>query len=78
MNEVLARKARVGSRVVLLLNPRRAIYGALLTLGLMAGAIGSHLTVLGVEVDGGALFALAWITLVSKGLPERVPGVQGR
>jgi hypothetical protein len=78
--------------VVLLLTPRRAIYGALLTLGLMVGAIGSHFTLLGIEVagDGGALFAMAWITLFAAAavtwlrrgelplLSKRVPGVEGR
>jgi hypothetical protein len=50
--------------VVLLLLPRTAALGALLATGLMAGAIGSHLTLLGVEVqgDGGLLFALACVT----------------
>lgn len=50
--------------VILLLTPRRAALGALLALGLMAGALGSHLTVLGIEVagDGGTLFALALVT----------------
>lgn len=46
---------------VLLLVPATRIYGALLALAVMAGAIGSHLTRLGIEVqgDGGLLFALA-------------------
>jgi putative oxidoreductase len=60
---------RVGSGVVeliaavLILIPRTAWAGALLALGVMAGAIVSHLTVLGIEVmgDGGLLFALALI-----------------
>jgi putative oxidoreductase len=40
--------------------------GALLAAGVMAVAIVSHLTKLGIEVqgDGGLLFALAWIVLV--------------
>jgi hypothetical protein len=58
---------RIGSGVVelmaaiLLLIPATAPFGAVLAMGLMAGAIGSHLTVLGIEVkgDGGLLFALA-------------------
>jgi hypothetical protein len=58
---------RLGSGVlelvaaVLLLVPATAPFGALLTMGLMAGAIGSHLTILGIEVrgDGGLLFGLA-------------------
>ena len=47
--------------VVLLLIPRTVTLGALLSLGVMAGAIGSHLTKLGIVVkdDGGLLFALA-------------------
>ena len=48
---------------VLLLLPRTVWAGALLAIGVMAGAIVSHLTVLGIEVmgDGGLLFALALI-----------------
>ena len=47
--------------VGLLLAPRTVTLGALLSLGLMSGAIGSHLTKLGVIVqdDGGLLFGLA-------------------
>jgi hypothetical protein len=46
---------------LLLLLPSTAPIGALLTMGLMAGAIGSHLTLLGIEIrgDGGLLFGLA-------------------
>ncbi|MBI5385614.1 MAG: DoxX family protein [Verrucomicrobia bacterium] len=45
----------------LLLTPRMAWAGALLSLGVMAGALLAHLTLLGVEVkgDGGLLFVLA-------------------
>lgn len=48
--------------VMLLLTPT-AWLGAGLALGLMAGAIGMHVTFLGIEVqgDGGYLFALALI-----------------
>jgi len=48
---------------VLFFIPRKAWLGAFLALGVMAGAIISHLTVLGIEVqeDGGTLFILAWI-----------------
>jgi uncharacterized membrane protein YphA (DoxX/SURF4 family) len=61
---------RIGSGVieliaaVLLLIPRTARYGAALALLVMIGAIGSHLTVLGIDVqnDGGLLFGLAVIT----------------
>jgi len=53
--------------VILLLMPRTAATGAVLALGLMAGAIASHLTVLGIEVqgDGGLLFGLAITTSVA-------------
>src|SRR5512135_784707 len=58
---------RIGSGVVeliaaaLLLTPRWPWAGAALALGVMAGAIVSHLTILGIEVmgDKGLLFALA-------------------
>ena len=60
---------RIGSGVVeliasvLLLVPATASLGAMLALGVMAGAILSHLMVLGIEVkgDGGLLFGLALI-----------------
>ena len=53
--------------VALLLVPRTAGLGALLAIGLMLGALGSHITTLGVEVqgDGGLLFGLAVTTLVA-------------
>ena len=58
---------RLGSGVaeliaaVLLLIPRTAAIGAALSLGIISGAIGAHLTKLGIVVkdDGGLLFALA-------------------
>ena len=52
--------------VILLLAPRTVALGALLSLGLMTGAIGSHLTKLGIVVkdDGGLLFALALTVLL--------------
>lgn len=51
---------------ILILLKRTSWAGALLTVGLMAGAIFSHLTQLGIEVkgDGGQLFYMAvgtWI-----------------
>lgn len=60
---------RIGSGVVelvtavLLLVPSTAAIGGLFGIGVMSGAILSHLTVLGIEVmgDGGLLFALALI-----------------
>jgi hypothetical protein len=53
--------------VVLLLVPRTAPFGGLLGIGLMVGAIGSHLTKLGITVqgDGGLLFLLAVTALVA-------------
>ena len=64
---------RIGSGVVeliasiLILIPRTTLLGALLGLGTMLGAIFSHIFVLGIEVqnDGGTLFVLAVITLIS-------------
>ena len=58
---------RIGAGIVelvaslLLLVPAAAPLGAVLAMGTMAGAIVSHLTVLGIEVkgDGGLLFGLA-------------------
>jgi putative oxidoreductase len=46
---------------VLLLHPRRAALGSAVALGVISGAIVSHLTTLGIVVkdDGGLLFALA-------------------
>lgn len=63
---------RIGSGVaeliaaILLLVPRTTVYGALLGLGIMAGAIASHVFVLGIEVkaDGGLLFVLAVVSFV--------------
>ena len=67
---------RIGSGVIelvaaiLLLVPATAPFGALLTMGVMAGAIGSHLTVLGIEVrgDGGLLFTLAVTAFVGSAI----------
>ncbi len=64
---------RIGSGVaeliacVLLLVPRTVVWGALLSLGVISGAIFSHLTRLGIVVqnDGGLLFALAIVVFVS-------------
>ncbi len=48
---------------VLLLWPRRVVWGAVLALALMSGAIAGHLTRLGIVVqdDGGLLFILALV-----------------
>jgi len=53
--------------VVLLLVPRTVVVGALLALGVITGAIASHLTKLGIVVrdDGGLLFGLALVVFVS-------------
>jgi hypothetical protein len=64
---------RIGSGVVelvasvLLLIPATAGLGAGLALAVIAGALASHLTILGIEVqgDGGLLFGLAVIVFVS-------------
>ncbi len=53
--------------VVLLMIPRAAVFGGLLGVGLMIGAIGSHLTRIGIVVlnDGGLLFGMALATLIA-------------
>ena len=52
---------------ILLLIPATAFIGAILSLGLMSGAILSHLTVIGIESmgDGGTLFTLAIVVFIS-------------
>ena len=67
---------RIGSGVVeliaslLLLVPATASIGALVTIGVMGGAIVSHLLILGIEVkgDGGLLFGLAVTALVGSAI----------
>ncbi|WP_228235835.1 DoxX family protein [Allomuricauda sp. M10] len=51
---------------ILLLIPKTTWMGALLGVGIMSGALFSHLTKLGIVVqnDGGTLFILALITFV--------------
>lgn len=51
---------------ILIFVPRTTWLGAILGMGLMAGAIFSHLTQLGIVVqnDGGTLFILAVVTFV--------------
>lgn len=64
---------RIGSGVteliacVLLLTPRTVPLGAILALGVISGAIVSHVTKLGIVVkgDGGLLFALAIVVFVA-------------
>jgi uncharacterized membrane protein YphA (DoxX/SURF4 family) len=65
---------RIGSGVVelvgaiLLLIPRTAVYGGILALGTISGAIFAHLTKLGIAVsavdDHGELFALALVVFI--------------
>ena len=67
---------RIGSGIaeliaaILLLTPRYRWAGALLAIGVMAGAILSHLTVLGIEVmgDHGLLFGLALVVLATSAI----------
>ena len=49
--------------VILLLTPATVVLGALVALGVILGALASHLGPLGIEVqnDGGLLFALACV-----------------
>jgi DoxX-like family len=64
---------RVGSGVaeliasLLILIPRTSVYGAVVGAGVMAGAIASHLFILGLEVmgDGGQLFIYACLVMIS-------------
>jgi uncharacterized membrane protein YphA (DoxX/SURF4 family) len=64
---------RIGSGVmeliasILILIPRTTAYGALLGLGIMGGAVLSHIFVLGfiVEDDGGLLFIYALLVFIS-------------
>jgi len=63
---------RIGSGIfeliaaILILYPRTTTWGALLAAGVMAGAILSHVAILGLEImnDGGELFILAVVTFV--------------
>jgi hypothetical protein len=55
---------------ILLLTPRTVTIGAILSCGVMAGAIMSHLTRLGIVVknDGGLLFGLAVTVLAASAI----------
>jgi len=55
---------------ILILIPKTIWVGALLTFGLLSGAVMMHLTQLGIEInnDSGKLFYLAIITLVLSGI----------
>src|SRR5712691_4138646 len=67
---------RIGSGVVelvaslLLLVPSTASIGAIVAMGVMGGAIVSHLVILGIEVkgDGGLLFGLAVTVLIGSAI----------
>ncbi len=67
---------RIGSGIIeliaaiLLLTPRYTWLGSILAIGMMAGAIVSHLTVLGIEVQGdkGLLFGLAVTILLASSI----------
>jgi uncharacterized membrane protein YphA (DoxX/SURF4 family) len=67
---------RIGTGVIeliasiLLFIPKRTWLGALLAAGTMSGAVMSHITILGIEHngDGGALFIMALITLISSAI----------
>ncbi|MDQ8202209.1 DoxX family protein [Pelagicoccus sp. SDUM812003] len=54
----------------LLMHPRLSWLGAMVGVGVMLGAIASHLLVLGIEVqdDGGLLFSLALVATVACGM----------
>jgi hypothetical protein len=51
----------------LLMTPAAAVYGALLALAIISGALLSHMAVLGIEVlgDGGLLFTLAVVVFAA-------------
>ncbi|MBP9739895.1 MAG: DoxX family protein [Chitinophagaceae bacterium] len=51
---------------ILILIPRTSVYGALMAMGIMAGAIISHIFILGIIVqgDGGQLFLYAIIVFI--------------
>jgi uncharacterized membrane protein YphA (DoxX/SURF4 family) len=82
---------RIGSGVaellaaILLLIPSTAALGAAIALGVILGALGAHLTKLGIEVqgDGGLLFALACVVFVGAAVVlalrrRQLPWVGGR
>jgi hypothetical protein len=67
---------RIGSGVLeliaslLLIAPATVSVGAILTMGVMAGAVLSHLVVLGIDVkgDGGLLFGLALAAFIGSAI----------
>ncbi len=52
---------------ILILIPRTTVYGAIMGMGIMAGALFSHLFKLGIVVmnDGGQLFVYAFLVFIS-------------
>ena len=69
----LGAPGRIGSGIaeliasLLILFPKTSVYGSVLAVGVMAGAIASHLTVLGIEVmgDHGQLFIYAVLVTIA-------------
>ncbi len=69
----LGAAGRIGSGIaeliasLLILFPKTSVYGAVLAVGVMAGAIASHLFILGIEVmgDHGQLFIYAVLVTVA-------------
>ena len=69
----LGAPGRIGSGIaeliasLLILFPKTYLYGAVIAVGVMAGAIASHLTVLGIEVmgDHGQLFIYAVLVTIA-------------
>ena len=53
--------------IILLWIPKTTVYALILLLGMMSGAVASHLFVLGMEImgDGGELFILGIVTWVA-------------
>jgi hypothetical protein len=52
---------------LLILIPKTTVYGAVMALGIMAGALATHLFILGIEVkgDGGLLFIYALLVFIA-------------
>ena len=71
-NHVMEPYGRIGTGIgeliagLLLLWPKNSHYGAALSLGLISGALLTHLMILGIEVegDGGKVFYLAVATFI--------------
>lgn len=55
---------------ILILIPKTIWLGALLTFGIISGAVLMHLTILGIQInnDGGLLFFMALIVLILSGI----------